>query len=118
MKRYLAVFTGSQQSWERSGWDKLSEEEQQERSLAGFEAWAAWGDKHKAAIVDGGAPLGRTKRIGRDGVADVKNLMTGYAIVKADSHEAAAALFEGHPHYTIFPGEGVEIMECLPIPTA
>jgi ribosomal protein S17 len=21
-----------------------------------------------------------------------------------------------HPHFTIFPGDGVEIMECLPIP--
>jgi len=118
MKRYLAVLTGSQQSWERSGWDKLSEEEQHERSIAGFDAWAAWGDKHKDAIVDGGAPLGRTKRVGPDGVSDIKNLLTGYAIVKANSHEEAAAIFEGHPHFTIFPGDSVEIMECLPIPSA
>jgi len=25
-------------------------------------------------------------------------------------------MFVGHPHFTIFPGEAVEIMECLPIP--
>jgi hypothetical protein len=29
---------------------------------------------------------------------------------------AAAKLFEGHPHFTIFPGDGVEVMEVLPIP--
>jgi hypothetical protein len=42
--------------------------------------------------------------------------MTGYVIVQAESHEAAARMFENHPHFTIFPGDSVEIMECLPIP--
>ena len=36
----------------------------------------------------------------------------------ADSHEAAAKLFEMHPHFSIFPGESVEIMPILPIPGA
>ena len=31
-------------------------------------------------------------------------------------YEAAAKLFENHPHFTIFPGESVEIMPVLPIP--
>ena len=42
--------------------------------------------------------------------------MTGYVIVQAESHEAAARLFENHPHFAIFPGDSVEIMECLPLP--
>jgi hypothetical protein len=37
-------------------------------------------------------------------------------VVSAESHAAAARLFEGHPHFTVFPGEGVEVMECLPMP--
>jgi hypothetical protein len=37
-------------------------------------------------------------------------------IVQAESHEAAAKLFENHPHFTTFPGDSVEIMECLPLP--
>ena len=37
-------------------------------------------------------------------------------VVEAESQEAAANMFIGHPHFTIFPGDGVEIMECLPIP--
>lgn len=41
-----------------------------------------------------------------------------YMVVRADSHEAAAKLFERHPHFTIFPGESVEIMPVLPIPGA
>ena len=43
--------------------------------------------------------------------------MTGYIVVQAESHEAAAKLFEGHPHFSIFPGDSVEVMECLPIPS-
>jgi hypothetical protein len=46
----------------------------------------------------------------------MKNALTGYVIVQAESHAAAAQLFENHPHFTIFPGDSVEIMECLPLP--
>jgi hypothetical protein len=44
--------------------------------------------------------------------------MSAYTIVRADSHDAAAKLFENHPHFTIFPGDSVEVMPVLPIPTA
>lgn len=42
--------------------------------------------------------------------------MGAYTVVQADSHEAAAKLFENHPHFMIFPGDAVEVMERLPIP--
>jgi hypothetical protein len=41
-----------------------------------------------------------------------------FTIVRADSHEAAAKLFDKHPHFSIFPGDSVEIMPVLPIPGA
>ena len=75
-----------------------------------------WGTANAAAIVDQGSPLGKTKRASARGVSDSKNALTGYAIVQAESHEAAARLFESHPHFTIFPGDSGEIMECLPLP--
>ena len=75
-----------------------------------------WGAADAAAIVDQGSPLGKTKRASSQGVSDSKNALTGYVIVQAESHEAAARLFESHPHFTIFPGDSVEIMECLPLP--
>lgn len=74
------------------------------------------GTKHQASIVDNGAPLGKTKRASQQGIANVTNLMTGYTIVQAESHEAAAKLFENHAHSTIFPGDSVEITERLPLP--
>ena len=47
---------------------------------------------------------------------DVSNEMGAFTVVRAESHEAAAGLFENHPHFTFFPGESVEIMPVLPIP--
>jgi hypothetical protein len=52
------------------------------------------------------------------GIADIRNNMSAFTIVQAESQEAAARLFLGHPHFTLFPGDGVEIMECLPVPAA
>ena len=49
-------------------------------------------------------------------MADASNQMGGFVVVRADSHEAAAKLFEKHPQFTIFPGEAVEIMPVMPIP--
>lgn len=117
MKRFMAVYTGTISAQERSGWDQLSEADRNKRMKQGMDAWMAWGEKHKSAIVQDGGPLGKTKRTGLNGVTDIKNNLAGYVIVQAESHEAAAKLFVDHPHFTIFPGDSVEIMEVLPIPT-
>ncbi len=116
MKTFMAVYIGTEDAQRRSGWDQLSEGERNQRIKSGFDAWMAWGEKYKDAIVENGGPLGKTKRTGPDGVRDISNALTGYVVVKADSHEAAASMFEGHPHFSIFPGDSVEIMEIMPIP--
>ena len=116
MKRFLAIYVGTEAAHEKSGWNALDEEKRKARGAEGMKAWMDWGKTHAAAIVDNGSPLGKTKRASPEGVADIKNVMVGYVIVQAESHAAAAKMFEGHPHFTIFPGDSVEIMECLPIP--
>ena len=82
-----------------------------------MKAWGEWMSAHRAEIVDAGGPLGKTKCADSDGITDVTNQLTAYVLVQAASHEEAAAIFAGHPHFTIFPGLSVEIMECLPIPS-
>jgi len=116
MKRFLAIYIGTDAALARSRWNELAEGERQARTAAGVKAWMEWGTKNAGAIVEQGSPLGKTKRASAEGIADVKNAVTGYVIVQAESHEAAAELFENHPHFTIFPGDSVEIMECLPLP--
>jgi hypothetical protein len=90
--------------------------QRQEREAAGMQAWGDWMAKHQAVVVTMGGPLGKTKRVSLQGTTDTKNEMTGFVVVKAESHEAAAKLFVNHPHFAIFPGDSVEIMEALPIP--
>jgi len=116
MKKFLAIYTGTPNSMPR--WDALTEPEKKIRLAEGIAAWHAWVEQHKASIVDTGTPLGKTKNVSASGIDDIRNNMTAYTIVQAESHEAAAKFFENHPHFTIFPGDSVEIMECLPLPSA
>ena len=114
MKKFMAIYTGTPAG--RAEWERLSAEERNSRQAAGMRAWREWVSDHLRAIVDGGGPLGKTKRASKQGIADIRNNLAAYVIVQAESHEDAARLFENHPHFSVFPGDGVEIMECLPVP--
>lgn len=116
MKKFLAVFKGSASSREKSKWDTLSEVKRNEMIKSGMEAWGKWVAQHQKSIVDYGSPLGKTQKVDRSGLSKIVNQDTAYVIVQADSHDEAARLFIEHPHFMIFPGDSVEIMECLPMP--
>jgi hypothetical protein len=115
---YLAVFLGSKTSPRRVAWDALSEDDRRAKERAGMAGWKAWVEKHHAAIVSMGGPLGKTKKVTQRGIDDTSNNMGPFTVLRADSHEAAAKLFDKHPHFSIFPGDCVEIMPVLPIPGA
>ena len=116
MKTFLAIYLGSVNAPSQAEWNKLDDATRQQRMASGMKAWGDWMTTHKAAIVVEGGPLGKTKRTAATGISDTKNNMSGYVVVRAESHAAAAHMFEHHPHFAIFHGESVEIMECLPIP--
>ena len=113
---FLAVFLGSKTNPKMAAWNALPEAERRSKEQQGIAAWKAWVEKHQAAIVELGGPLGKTKRVDSSGVADISNELGAFTVVRAASHEAAAKMFESHPHFAIFPGERVEIMPVLPIP--
>jgi hypothetical protein len=48
---------------------------------------------NKTSIVEGGAPLGKTKRVDSNGASNTKNEMGGYSVVQAESHDAATKIF-------------------------
>ena len=116
MKKFVAIYLGTQAARERASWDQLDPAERKRREAAGIQAWGQWHVTHQAAVLETGGPLGKTKRISPAGVEDTKNNITGFVVVQAESHEAAAKLFLNHPHFAVFPGEAVEVMEVLPIP--
>lgn len=114
MKTFLAVFVGSVARMD--AWKNMPDAERKPKEIAGVQAWHAWVQANQNAIVEMGGPLGKTKRVSQQGSADVRNEMGAYTVVRAESHDAAAKLFENHPHFMIFPGDAVEVMEILSIP--
>ena len=116
MKTFMAIYLGSADSAKRKEWDALDNAVRQQRTEKGMAAWGDWMATHQKSIVVEGGPLGKTKRAASAGVSDTKNNLSGFVVIRAESHEAAARLFEHHPSFAIFPGESVEVMEVMPIP--
>src|SRR5215216_4351096 len=73
MKKFCAIYLGTPGGLEK--WKKLDEATRKQREQQGMKAWQDWVDKNKAAIVDNGAPLGKTKRIDAKGITDTSNAM-------------------------------------------
>jgi hypothetical protein len=113
---YLAVYLGSMNGAKMAAWNAMPEAERKAKEQQGMAAWHAWVEKHRADIVELGGPLGKTRKVDASGISEIRNALTGFTVVRAASQEAAAKLFENHPHFAIFPGEAVEVMPVLPIP--
>jgi hypothetical protein len=109
MAKFLALYMGAADG-------SRAAQPSPEAIQKGLAAWHKWGSDHAAQTVEGGGPLGKTKKVSKAGVADTSNAIAGYVIVEAPSQEAAAKMFLNHPHFTIFPGDSVEVMEVMPIP--
>ena len=115
---FLAVFLGTSASPRMAAWNALPDAERQQKTQQGIALWGAWVEKHRASIVTMGGPLGKTSKISANGIEDIGNAMTAFTVVQAESREAAAKLFQNHPHFAHFPGESIEVMPVLPIPGA
>jgi hypothetical protein len=111
MAHFLAVYT--MQSEDLARFRALPKEEQKAVDDAGLPAWQQWEETHAAYLPNRGGMVGKTMRVNKDGISAATNQIAGYIIVEAESIEAATALFENHPHFAIFPGDGVDIMPFL-----
>src|SRR5215204_1238779 len=112
MKRFMVLYMAPSAQFEQMM--KNATPEQQKK---GMDAWMKWMNTNQAALVDGGGPLGKTKRVDANGSQNARNEIGGYSIVQAESHDAAAKLFEkDHPHLQMMPGAWIEIVEIMPIP--
>ena len=107
MPKFMALYTG-----------KPGPQPDAATIAKGGQAWGEWMARHAGVIVDTGGPLGKTRRVSAAGIEDSRNNVVAYVIVEAEDQAAAAQLFENHPHFSIFPGDGVDVMPCLPIPGA
>ena len=111
MKKFLVLYMAP-----RAEFEKMMKNATPEQQKKGMEAWMKWMNDHKTSLVDGGAPLGKSKRVDSKGAADATNELGGYSIVQAESADAATKLFgKDHPHVQM-PSAWVEIIEIMPIP--
>ena len=111
MKKFMVLYMA-----EGAEFEKMMKDSTPEMQKKGMDAWMHWMNANKASIVDGGAPLGKTKRVDAKGAKDAKNAVGGYSVVQADSHDAAAKMFgKDHPHLQM-PGAWVDIVEIMPVP--
>jgi hypothetical protein len=111
MKKFMVLYMASKAEFEKMM--KNSTPEQQKK---GMEAWMKWMNENKTSLVDGGAPLGKTKRVDSNGASNTKNEIGGYSVVQAESHDAATKIFgKDHPHLQV-PGAWIEIVEIMPVP--
>jgi hypothetical protein len=114
MPRFLAVYTMKPEDLAR--FRSLPRSEQDAIDAVGIKQWTDWEERNAASFPDRGGMVGKTVRVTKDGIAGAVNPFCGYIVVEAETIEAAARLFENHPHFTVFPGDGVDIMPFLTDP--
>jgi hypothetical protein len=111
MKKFMVLYMANGADFE-----KMMKESTPEQQKKGMDAWMKWMGDNKASMVDGGAPLGKSKKIDTKGASDTKNDVCGYSVVQAENTEAATKLFgKDHPHLQM-PGSWVEVIEVMHIP--
>lgn len=114
MPRFVAVHTMKPE--DVAAFRARPKSEQDAIDAAGLKAWDAWSQRNAAAIVATDVMVGKTRRVSKAGVVYAHNQIAGFVIVEAADIDAAAALFLDHPHITVFPGDGIDVMPVVSDP--
>jgi hypothetical protein len=108
MKKFLVLYKAPLATW-----DKLMQGTPQQREVF-MQAWMAWAGRAAKAIVELGAPLGKSLKVTSAGASPTRNEIGGYSIMQGDSKEAVAEELKGHPHF-MEPECYIEITEMMPM---
>jgi hypothetical protein len=103
MATYVMVFKGG-------GMPQTEEERQTELAR-----WGEWYGALGPAVVDGGKPFGQSAALASDGTSSqgAPSGLTGYAIVNADSLNAATDMGKGCP--ILRSGGSIEVYETFDV---
>ncbi len=111
MNNYLVLFLAPATVMDE--WMKTPQAERDAAEKKMRAEWDEWMAAHAGMIKETNAG-GKTKRVTSDGVVDARNDIMLYSVIEAQSHEAAAKAYEGHPHLAI-PQASIEIMAIRPM---
>jgi hypothetical protein len=105
MSKFVFIYRGGKPGATKEEQDKV------------MEAWGKWFQDLGEALVDGGNPFGPPKTVTVDGVRNeaAGQPASGFSIVNAPDHEAAAVLAKGCPMLADSPGAQVEVYEAFPM---
>lgn len=109
MKKFVALYMAPVGSMDEMMKSATPEQKEQQNK-----SWNTWMDAHKKDISDMGAPLGKNMRVTSKGVSAVRNEISGYTIVHAETHEAAAKIFMDNPMFKM-EGTFVDVLEIMPM---
>lgn len=112
MKKFLVLYLAPASVID--DWKKTDPQQRKAAEEKMQREWKEWMGSHASMLADAGAGVGKTKRVTAQGSSDSRNEVMLYAMVNAESHGAAAAAFEKHPHLQI-PQASIEIMELNPL---
>lgn len=112
MQKFLALYMAPVGAIEE--WMKTPEEERKVEEAKMQREWQEWTKSHGQFLKET-AGAGKTKRVTKEGIADIKNGIMLFSLLEAESPDAAAKIFEGHPHFGI-PGASIEIMPANYLP--
>lgn len=113
MQEYMLIYKGGDPDWKK----KTPEAEM----ATSMERWGAWmgGLEQKEQLVSGGSPLEYSgKQITQDGVitdisaSELKELVSGYSIIKASDMEEATRIAKECPIFN-YPDITVEVREVM-----
>jgi hypothetical protein len=109
MKKYLVMYMAP-----ASAIDTMMQNMTPEISKAHNDSWMRWMEENKSSIVDQGNMLGKNKRVSSAGVVDVRNDMTGYSMIEAESADAAAEIVKTNPMLQMAEAY-IEVTEIMPM---
>jgi len=112
MKKFLITYLAPASVIDEWMKTEPTKKKQEEEKMQG--EWKQWMGAHTKMFAEPGVGVGKPKRVTQQGTADARNDIMLYSVVTADSHEAAAKTFEGHPHLKI-PQSSIEVMEINPL---
>ena len=108
MNKFIVFFcipAATMQEW-MTKTDEVTRKEQTDKLMAD---WQKWSTDNKASIVDGGSPVGKTKRVMASSIEDARNDINYMMVIQADSHDAAAELVKSNPHLQQIPGSYADV---------
>lgn len=111
MPRFVAVYTMKPE--DLAAFRERPKSEQEAIDKVGLRAWEEWSKRNASAIVATDVMVGKARRVTKSGIADAQNQIAGFLIVEAADIAAATGLFRDHPHITVFPGDGIDVMPVV-----